>query len=63
MTQSVFVDLARKAGSFTERTVLSGWLYTSTRYAAAKAVRGEQRRRAREQESFLMQEPFNDPAD
>jgi len=62
VTQSVFVDLARKAGSFTERTVLSGWLYTSTRYAAAKAVRGEQRRRAREQESFLMQEPFNDPA-
>jgi RNA polymerase sigma factor (sigma-70 family) len=62
VTQSVFVDLARKAGSFTERTVLSGWLYTSTRYAAAKAVRGEQRRRAREQESFLMQESFNDPA-
>ena len=47
VTQSVFVDLARKAGSFTERTVLSGWLYTSTRYAATKAVRGEQRRRAR----------------
>jgi RNA polymerase sigma factor (sigma-70 family) len=62
VTQSVFVDLARKAGSLAEHTLLSGWLYTSTRYAAAKAVRGEQRRRAREQESFLMQESFNDSA-
>jgi RNA polymerase sigma factor (sigma-70 family) len=59
VVQSVFVDLARKAGSFAEHTVLSGWLYTGTRYAAAKAVRHEQRRRAREQESFIMQEPFN----
>jgi len=62
VTQSVFVDLARKAGSFTERTVLSGWLYTGTRYAAAKAVRPEQRRRTREQESFLMQESHHDVA-
>src|SRR5688500_14257630 len=62
VTQSVFVDLPRKARSLSERTVLSGWLYTSTRYAAAKAVRGEQRRRAREQESFLMQESSHDAA-
>lgn len=62
VAQSVFVDLARKAPSFTERTVLSGWLYTGTRYAAAKAVRREQRRRAREQESLLMQESARDPA-
>lgn len=60
VVQSVFVDLARKAATFRERTVLSGWLYTSTRYAAAKAVRGEQRRRAREKESFLMHESVRD---
>ena len=63
VTQSVFVDLARKARSFTERTVLSSWLYTGTRYAAAKVVRREQRRRAREQESYLMQESVHDAAE
>src|SRR5439155_1341343 len=32
-----------------------GWLFTSARFAAAKLVRGEQRRHAREQEAQLMQ--------
>jgi RNA polymerase sigma factor (sigma-70 family) len=56
ITQTVFVDLARKAKSLTNRTSLAGWLYTSTHFAAAKVVRGEHRRRAREQEAFSMQE-------
>ena len=62
VAQSVFVDLARKARSLPPNTVLTGWLYTGTRYAAAKIVRTEQRRRAREQESWLMQESSLDPA-
>src|ERR1041384_672298 len=37
VTQNVFNDLARKAGSLSGRVVLSGWLYTSARYAAAKS--------------------------
>src|ERR1043165_1470949 len=56
VTQSVFIDLARKAGSLSGQRVLSGWLYTSAHYAAAKVVRTEQRWRAREQEANSMRE-------
>jgi RNA polymerase sigma factor (sigma-70 family) len=55
ITQSVFTDLARKARSLAERPSLVGWLYTSTQFAAAKAVRTEQRRRVREQHAMAMQ--------
>jgi RNA polymerase sigma factor (sigma-70 family) len=56
VTQSVFIDLARKAGSLSGRTVLAGWLYTSAHYAATKVVRTEQRWHAREQEANSMRE-------
>jgi RNA polymerase sigma factor (sigma-70 family) len=56
VVQTVFSDLACKARSLTGRASLAGWLYTSTHYAAAKAVRSEQRRRAREQKAFAMQQ-------
>lgn len=54
VTQRVFVDLARKARALAETRVLAGWLFVSTRYAAAKVVRGERRRRRREEEAHIM---------
>ncbi|MBL9202066.1 MAG: sigma-70 family RNA polymerase sigma factor, partial [Opitutaceae bacterium] len=62
VTQLVFADLARKAASVASHRVLAGWLFTSTRFAAAKAVRGERRRHAREAEAHLMDELTRDPA-
>jgi RNA polymerase sigma factor (sigma-70 family) len=56
IAQTVFSDLARKARSLVSRPVLAGWLYTSARYAALRAMRTESRRRAREQETHAMTE-------
>ena len=39
VSQTVFIDLARKAASLCRRPELAGWLYTSTCFAAANAVR------------------------
>jgi RNA polymerase sigma factor (sigma-70 family) len=58
VAQTVFTDLARKAGSLARRETLSGWLYTSAHFAAAKIIRGETRRRDREEK--FMREPTND---
>jgi RNA polymerase sigma factor (sigma-70 family) len=55
VAQTVFSDLARKAPALARRASLTGWLYTSARFAAAKLVRSEHRRRAREEE--FMREP------
>ncbi len=62
VTQTVFTDLARKAAVLSRRAVLTGWLYTSTHFAAAKAVRGERRRHAREQEAYNMRELLHESA-
>jgi RNA polymerase sigma factor (sigma-70 family) len=66
VTQAVFTDLARKAPRLLRHPSLTGWLYTSTRYLAANARRTEQRRIAREQEAYamnqLLQPTDSDPA-
>jgi len=62
VTQKVFADLARKAATLLDRPVLSGGLYRSAQYAASDTVRSEWRRRAREQETSLMNERTDTPA-
>lgn len=56
VTQSVFILLARKAGSFRSNIILAGWLFRTTHFVASRALRSETRRRIREQEAFQMQE-------
>src|SRR5258706_14008918 len=61
ITQAVFIILARKAGKLSPRIVLSGWLYQAARLTAANFVKGEIRRKYREQEAYI-QSTLNEPA-
>ena len=54
VTQTVFLDLARKAPSLPQDAVLAGWLHRHTWFTAAKTVRTERRRQIREQTAMEM---------
>lgn len=54
VTQTVFADLARKSLRLVDHPCLAGWLYSSTRLAAAERRRAEGRRRIRETQFAAM---------
>jgi RNA polymerase sigma factor (sigma-70 family) len=62
VAQTVFSDLVCKAPSLVGRAQLGGWLYQSTRFAAAQVVRTERRRKIREEEAYVMNELHGTPA-
>jgi uncharacterized protein (TIGR03435 family) len=61
ITQAAFIILARKAHSLDDKTILSGWLCRTARYASANALTIQSRRQYREQEAY-MQSHVNEAA-
>lgn len=55
VTQLVFTDLARRAGTIVRHPALAGWLHTATRFAAMKVLRSETRRQLRDQRAAELQ--------
>jgi RNA polymerase sigma factor (sigma-70 family) len=53
VSQLVFTALARNAKALASHPDLTGWLFTTTRFLAAKVVRAEQRRQVREAAAVL----------
>ena len=53
VTQAVFIILAKKAAGLHPKTILTGWLYETTRFIAMNSLTRKNRQRAREQEAYM----------
>lgn len=58
VSQLVFTALARNAKALATHPDLTGWLFTTTRFLAAKVVRAEQRRQVREAAAVVTHGPM-----
>jgi uncharacterized protein (TIGR03435 family) len=56
ITQAVFIILAQKAGRISDKTILCGWLFKTTRYAAIAQTRDHVKRQQRELEVQMQTE-------
>ena len=63
IAQAVFVILARKAASLSPGTILSGWLYRTTRFASANALKVQRHRQRHEQEAYMQSTLEDHPMD
>jgi RNA polymerase sigma factor (sigma-70 family) len=56
ITQAVFIILAQKAGRISDKTILTGWLFRTTRFTAIALTRSAAKRQHREQEAYVQSE-------
>jgi len=62
VSQQVFTDLARKAGSLPKNLMLGGWLHRHTGFVASNLMRAELRRQTREMKALEMN-AINEPSE